>query len=89
MLDLVKKNPLIVAVAVILLLVLYKGNLKEGWGTSPATLIQLASSSGYYPYWRYGFGYKYPNYRFRYPYHSYYPMGYYPIPYGNYKYGMY
>lgn len=65
------------------------GDVKENWGSSPATLIQLASSSGYYPYYRYGFGYRFPNYRYRYPYYSYYPMGYYPLPYGKYKYGLY
>lgn len=76
---------------IVFLFVLWKflGNKKEGWGTSPATLIQLASSSGYYPYQRYGFGYNYPRYRYRYPYYSSYPMGYYPLPYGKYKYGMY
>ena len=61
----------------------------EGWATSPGTLIQLAASSGYYPYYRYGFGYRYPYYRYRYPYYSYYPMGYYPMRYGKYKYGIY
>jgi hypothetical protein len=66
-----------------------KNGTREGWGTSPATMIQLASSSGYYPYYRYGFGYQYPYYRYRYPFHTYYPMGYYPLPYGKYKYGLY
>lgn len=62
---------------------------KEHWGSSPASLIQLSANSGYYPYYRYGFGYRYPYYRYRYPYHNYYPMGYYPLPYGYYKYGIY
>lgn len=61
----------------------------ENWGTSPATLIQLASNSGYYPYYRQGFGHQYPYYRYRYPYNLHYPMGYYPMPYGHYKYGIY
>lgn len=89
MLELIKKNPLIAVAVAVLLVMFFNRNLKEGWATSPATLIQLSSSSGYYPYWRYGYGYKYPYYRFRYPYHSYYPMGYYPLPYGYYKYGLY
>ena len=44
--------------------------LIEGWASSPATMIQLASSSGYYPFWRYGYGYRYPYYRFMYPYNE-------------------
>ena len=52
---------------------------KEGWGgTSPGTLLQLSSSSGYYPFSSYGFGYQYPQYMFKYPYRLYYPMGYIP-----------
>jgi hypothetical protein len=64
-------------------------NLQENWGTSPGTLIQLASNSGYYPYYRYGYGYRYPYYIYKYPYHLYYPMGYYPLKYENYNYGLY
>lgn len=77
-----------IIVAFVLLKYITK-DTKENWGTSPGTLIQLASSSGYYPYWRYGFGYRYPYYRYRYPFYSYYPMGYYPLPHGKYKYGLY
>jgi hypothetical protein len=61
-------------------------------GTSPATLIQLAASSGYYPFWRYGYGYRWPYYRYIYPYYanhpsytSYYKRGMYPRPYGWYQ----
>jgi hypothetical protein len=78
-------------IGIIALIILWKilSNIREPYGTSPATMIQLASSSGYYPYSRYGFGYQYPYYRYRYPFHTYYPMGYYPLPYGKYKYGLY
>ena len=52
---------------------------KENWGgTSPGTMIQLSSNSGYYPFNSYGFGYQYPQYMFKYPYRLYYPMGYIP-----------
>lgn len=65
----------------------------EGWATSPATMIQLAAGSGYYPFWRYGYGYRYPYYRYIYPYHGAHPTylgalgnkGW-PRPYGFYKY---
>ena len=92
MLNMFKKfNQKNLFVGIIVLFVLWKlfGKNVENWGTSPATLIQLASSSGYYPYYRYGFGYNYPYYRYRYPFYTYYPMGYYPLPYGKYKYGLY
>lgn len=94
MLKLLSNPTVMLSLGVLVLLYLssylnLQNNLKEGWGTSPATMIQLASSSGYYPYWRYGFGYRYPYYRYRYPYNTYYPMGYYPLPYGQYKYGLY
>jgi hypothetical protein len=82
------KNYIIGIIALLFLWKIFGGN-REGWATSPATMIQLASSSGYYPYYRYGFGYQYPYYRYRYPFHTYYPMGYYPLPYGKYKYGLY
>lgn len=81
---------LILVVFVVLSVMAYSLSPKvENWGTSPATLIQLASNSGYYPYYRHGYGYNYPYYRYRYPYQLYYPMGYYPMPYGHYKYGIY
>lgn len=97
---------IVIVIAVIFYICL---STKESWGTSPGTLIQLASSSteypyntypyytassGYFPYYSYGFGYRYPYYR--YPYYRYkdpyylanYPNGYYPLTYGNYNYGM-
>lgn len=47
----------------------YWTNAKEAFGgTSPATLMQLSASSGYYPFWRYGYGYRWPYYRYVYPY---------------------
>lgn len=64
----------------------------ESFATSPATLIQLAASSGYYPFWRYGYGYMWPYYRYLYPYYgnhptysSYYRDAQYPRPAGWYK----
>lgn len=83
-------NKLNIFVLLLLVVVVYVlSSTKENWGTSPGTLIQLASNSGYYPYYRYGFGYRYPNYIYKYPYHLYYPMGYYPLEYKNYNYGLY
>lgn len=65
---------------------------KERFATSPATQIQLAASSGYYPFWRYGHGYRWPYYRFIYPYYAnygtstdYYTRGHYPRPHGWYQ----
>lgn len=65
----------------------------EGWGTSPATMIQLSASSGYYPYYQYNSGYRYPYYRYMCPYRDYYPSyrtssrkGNWPRPYRSYKY---
>ena len=71
----------------------YSAGLIEGWATSPGTMIQLSASSGYYPFWQYGYGWRYPYYRFMYPYYSYYPTyggsymrGHYPRPFGYYNY---
>lgn len=58
---------------IIALIICVIANNYEGFASSPATTIQLSASSGYYPFWRYGFGYHYPYYRFRYPYELYYP----------------
>jgi hypothetical protein len=61
----------------------------EGWASSPATLIQLSASSGYYPFWQYGYGYRYPYYRFMYPHYNNYTSphhAHFPKPYGTYKY---
>ena len=66
------------------------GNIMEGWGTSPATMIQLAAGSSYYPYWRTGFQYRYPYYRYMYPYPTYrqslITRRHWPRPYGVYRY---
>jgi len=71
----------------------YSSNLVEGWATSPATLIQLSASSSYYPFWRYGYGWRYPYYRYMYPYYAYNPTysgyynrGHFPRPFGYYNY---
>ena len=82
-----KLNILVLLLIIVAIYVI--SSTKEKWGTSPGTLIQLSSNSGYYPYYRYGFGYKYPYYMYKYPYHLYYPMGYYPLHYENYNYGLY
>ena len=77
------------AILIVALFVLQSTGLIEGWATSPGTLIQLASSSGYYPFWRYGYGYRYPYYRFMYPYNGYsryYRHRRWPKPYGHYMY---
>lgn len=62
----------------------------EGWASSPGTLIQLSASSGYYPFWQYGYGYRYPYYRYIYPYYNNYSSPHnfakFPKPYGTYKY---
>lgn len=65
---------------------------RESFATGPATQIQLAASSGYYPFWRYGYGYRWPYYRYIYPYYanhpsytSYYQRGHYPRPHGWYQ----
>ena len=61
----------------------------EGWGTSPGTFTQLSASSSYYPFWQYGYGYRYPYYRYMYPSYNNYlsPYNYkFPRPYGTYKY---
>ena len=71
-----KFNLFIIILSVAILYVF--SSVKENWGTSPGTLIQLSANSGYYPYHSYGFGYKYPYYLFKYPYRTYYPMGYVP-----------
>lgn len=61
----------------------------EGWATSPGTLDQLAAGSAYYPFWQYSYGYRYPDYRYMYPYYERYPyyqqMPYWPRPYGYYN----
>lgn len=59
---------LVVLVAIVLFMML-KGDTKESWGTSPGVFDQLASTSSYYPYWRYGYGYRRPwwRYGYRYP----------------------
>ena len=60
----------------------------ENMSTSPATLIQLSASSGYYPFWQYGYGYRYPYYRYimpYYPYDGYYSTQRFPRPYGYYN----
>jgi len=44
---------------------------KEGMSSSRGTFIQLAAASGYYPFWRYGYGYRYPYYRYMMPYYDY------------------
>lgn len=65
------------------------GSVKEGWGSSPATLIQLSASSGYYPFWRFGHGYRYPYYRYMYPNNDNYTApqhANFPKPQGSYKY---
>ena len=72
-----KQNILFLIILVISALYVFS-SLKENWGTSPGTMTQLSSSSGYYPFSSYGFGYKYPQYMFKYPYRLYYPMGYIP-----------
>lgn len=55
---------------------------RESFGTSPGVFDQLASSSGYYPYWRYGYGYDWPYYRYVYPYPEYSTYPKYPKPWG-------
>ena len=64
--------------------------LIENWATSPGTMIQLAAGSSYYPMWQYNYGYRYPYYRFSYPYYAQYPIyeshGYWPRPVGYYSY---
>jgi len=55
--------------------VYFKKKHKEYYGgTAPGTLIQLSASSGYYPFWKHGMGYRYPYHRYKYPYYTYYPM---------------
>ncbi len=84
---------LLIFIFVVIMLAQVFGVGIEGWGTSPATMIQLASSSGYYPFWRYGYGYRYPYYRYIYPYQgcdgTYQgkaARGHWPSPHGTYKY---
>ena len=57
-----------------LFLIFLSKNKEYYGGTSPGTLIQLSANSGYYPFWRHGFGYNYPYYQFKYPYYTLYPM---------------
>lgn len=57
---------LIVFILVIVCVGKLLGLGKEGWASSPATLIQLSASSGYYPLWQYGYGYRYPYYHYMY-----------------------
>lgn len=87
-------NYLILIIAFLLGLYLFNSEkLVEGWATSPATMIQLSASSGYYPFWRYGYGWRYPYYRFMFPYYSYHPTysgsfnrAHFPRPHGYYNY---
>jgi len=67
-------------------------NKKEGFGSGRGTLMQLSASSGYYPFWRYGYGYRWPYYRYIYPYQANHPSytdqykrGHYPRPHGWYQ----
>jgi hypothetical protein len=46
----------------------------EYFASSPATTIQLGAGSGYYPYYRHGFGYNDMFNIYKYPYHHAYPM---------------
>ena len=70
------------------------GGLFEGFSSNPATQIQLAASSGYYPFWQInGFQYRYPYYHYQMPYYAYHPsyskhydFVSYPKPRGYYKY---
>lgn len=48
---------------------------KESFGSGNGALIQLTASSGYYPFYRYGYGYQYLPYIYRYPYYNLYRMG--------------
>ena len=61
--DFVKKNFAVIAVLFIAAIYLEKSGLFESWASSPGTLLQLSASSGYYPFWRRGYGYRYPYYR--------------------------
>lgn len=84
------KTATVIKIALALLVIwLFVGgasNRSEGFGgTGPATYIQLASSSGYYPYWRYGYGYMWPYWRYVYPYPEYGQHYNYPKPYGFYN----
>lgn len=82
----------LIHLAIVALVLYWLFGKREGFATSPGTLIQLAASSGYYPFWRYGYGYRWPYYRYIYPYYanhpsytSYYQQGMYPRPYGWYQ----
>jgi len=80
---------LILIIFVCALIAQYLGYGIEGWASSPGTLIQLSASSGYYPFWQYGYGYRYPYYRYMYPYYNDYNSpqhAHFPKPYGTYKY---
>lgn len=81
---------LLVVMVLVFLIFSYKSNVKENWGgSSPGTGIQLGGSSGYYPIQDQGFVYEYPGYRYKYPYFSYYPMGYHHTNGRRFKYGLY
>jgi len=84
-------NLVAVAIAVAAALCCYwmHNKTEKFGGSSPGALIQLSSSSGYYPYYRYDYGYRPPYYRYRYPFYQLFPMGYQPAGYGNFKYGLY
>ena len=78
------------ALGILVLLFLFKK--REGFASGPASLIQLSAGSGYYPFWRYGHGYRWPYYRYIYPYYanhpsytSHYKQGHYPRPHGWYQ----
>lgn len=72
MIAFLKKHALLIAILAILFIV-FNQDLVENWATSPGTMIQLASSSGHYPFWRFGYGYRWPYYRFMYPWYGYMP----------------
>ena len=81
-----------VVYGIIALIVFYflfmNDNLTENMSTSPATLIQLSASSAYYPFWQYGYGYRYPYYKYVAPYYvydGYYDKSRFPRPYGYYR----
>ena len=75
-----------------LVLMWFSSKVKESFGSGRGTLMQLSASSGYYPFWRYGYGYRWPYYRYIYPYAANHPnytsyakRGMYPKPNGSYR----
>lgn len=80
-----KMTQLIVWLVITLIVWWFLTSNKEAFGTSPGVFDQLASSSGYYPYWRYGYGYNWPYYRYIYPYPEYSSYRRYPRPWGWYN----